>query len=66
LRIGRLDLDGTLVVLVVHRHHLLRSAVQPAVCPGPRAHILHRVHHIGLLGQERIPQIGGPLDIVGQ
>jgi hypothetical protein len=52
--------------LVVHRHDLLGSAVQPAVSPGPRAHVLHRVHHISLLGQERIPKISGPLDITGQ
>jgi hypothetical protein len=28
--------------------------------------LLHRAHHIGLLSQERIPQICGPSNIVGQ
>jgi hypothetical protein len=30
------------------------------------AHALHRVHDIALLSKERISQISGPLDVIGQ
>lgn len=62
LRIGRQDLNG----ILVHGHHLLAGGVQPAVRPGLRAHSLHRAHYVGLLGQERIPKVGSPADVVGQ
>ncbi len=66
LRIGRLYLDGALVVLRVGGDHLLRRGRQPAVRLGPGSHSLHRAHHIGLLGQEGVPQVRGPADIVAQ
>ncbi len=66
LRIGRHDLDCSLVILDVLGYHLLGSRPQTSIRPCLRAHPLHRAHHIGLLSEERVPKVGRPADIVGQ
>jgi len=64
LRIGRLDLDRILAALGIHSHYLLRRRLQPAVGLSSGTHCLHRIHHVGLLGQKRVSEIGSPSDIV--
>ena len=66
LRIGRRDVNGRLPALRLGRNRLLRSGREPAVGLRPRAHPLHRGHHVGLLRQERIAQCRGPLDVLVQ
>jgi hypothetical protein len=46
-------------------HHRLGAGFQISSTLGFSTHPLNRVHHIGLLRQERIPQIRRPLNIVG-
>jgi hypothetical protein len=63
LWVGRLDFDGVLAALVFRGDHLLLRTVKLAIGPGARTHTLHGVHHIILLSQERIAQVGGPTDV---
>src|SRR5258708_3826486 len=63
LRIHRLNLDRRLTVLIFGHHFLLRRVGELAGIPGARPQALNGAHHIGLLGQEGVAQIGGPADI---
>jgi hypothetical protein len=47
-------------------YDLLLTRFQVAVVHGPLAHALDSIHHVAFLRQERIAQVGGPLDIVSQ
>jgi len=66
LRVGRLDFDGALAALVFRCDHLLLRTIEFAIGPSARPHTLHGVHHIILLTQERIAQVGGPADVATQ
>jgi hypothetical protein len=66
LRVGWLDFDGALATLVFRCDHLLLRTVELAIGPGAGTHALHGVHHIILLSQERIAQVGGPADVATQ
>jgi hypothetical protein len=63
LRIGRLDFDRTLAALNVSRDHLLRCGCELSIRHRLRPHSLDGIHHIGLLCQKRVPQVGSPADI---
>jgi hypothetical protein len=39
---------------------------QIALFLGLFAHALHRIHHVALLCQESVAEIGGPLNIIGE
>ncbi len=66
LRIGGLDLNRVLAVLILGGHGLLGSIDQPSLILGAGAHLLNGVHDVSLLGQKCVPQRGGPLDIAGE
>jgi hypothetical protein len=66
LRVGRLDFNGALAALVFHGDHLLLRTVELAIGASAGTHALHGVHHIILLSQERIAQVGGPADVAAQ
>jgi hypothetical protein len=64
LGIGLLDYDHLFIF-----HHLgfylhLLAGFQVALLLGLRAHALHGIHHVGLLGQNSISKIRRPLDII--
>ena len=64
--IRRLDLDVRLPAVVRRDHILLRRRLQLAGLLGLLPHPLYRVHHVLLLGQKSIAQIGRPGDVVIQ
>jgi hypothetical protein len=66
LRIRLFHNNDALVFDNLGLHLLLFIRFQVALLLGLLAHPLHRIHHIALLGQKRIAQISGPLDIVCQ
>jgi len=66
LRVGRLNFDGVLAALIFSGDHLLLRIGEPAIGPSARTHTLHGIHHIILLSQERVAEIGGPVDVAAQ
>jgi hypothetical protein len=66
LRIRLFDHDHTLVLDDLDFHLLLVGWFQIAVVLGFFSHSLHGIHDITLLGEERIAQVSGPLNIVRQ
>ena len=66
LRIGLFNDYYTFIVDSFDFHLLLLSRFQIPSVLGLFAHTLHGVHHIVFLGKERIAQIRGPLNVVGQ
>jgi hypothetical protein len=65
-RIRRLDHHHALVFDYFCFYRLLWGALQGAFILGLHAHALNGAHHIALLGQKGVAQIGGPLDVVPQ
>ena len=63
LRISRLDLNGSLVSLRLCRDPLLPVRIEFAIRSRFRAHVLHGIHNVRLLSQERISQIGSPSNV---
>ena len=66
LRIGLLDDDHLFVFDHLGFHLLLLGGFQVPRALGLLAHALHRIHHIALLRQKSISQVGGPLDVIRQ
>ena len=64
LWVGRLYDDNLLPALVLGGDNLFRCRTEAAVGSRPGAHALDRVHDIGLLCQEGVPEISGPPDIL--
>jgi hypothetical protein len=62
----RLDYDYTLVIDRLLFDLLLLSRLQIALGLGLLAHALYGRHHIALLREKSIPQVGCPLNIVGE
>jgi hypothetical protein len=48
----------------LYLHLFVRLQIPCAFCLG--AHALHRIHYIVLLRKEGVPQVRGPLDVLGQ
>jgi len=61
-----LDNDDFLLLDYLGFHLLLLVGLQGALVLRLLAHPLDRTHHVGLLGQKRIAQLGGPLNVVAQ
>ena len=57
--IGRCDRD----LVVLHRHLAARIGVQFVGITGFTAQALHGIHHVGLLRQEGITQLGEPIEV---
>ena len=66
LRIGGLNHDRALSILILCGHVLLRRGPEPPVLLRAHAHALHRRHHIVLLREKGIAEIGGPLHVLSQ
>ena len=66
LRIRLFDHDHTFAFDDLRLYFLLLVRFQVAVALGLLAHALDGVHHIALLREEGIAQVGGPLNVVGQ
>jgi len=66
LWIGLFDHDHGLAFDDLGFHLLLLVRFQVAFILSLLAHALHGIHHVALLRQERVAQIGGPLDVVCQ
>ena len=66
MRIGLFDDDHALVFDDFGFHLLLLGGFQIALFLGLLAHALHGIHHIALLRQECVAQVGGPLNVVGE
>jgi hypothetical protein len=66
LRVGRLNDDDLLPSLLLSCDRLLRRRRKIAITLCPGAHLLDRVHHVGLLREECVPKLGGPADILVQ
>jgi hypothetical protein len=64
LRVGLLNNDHLLVLNCLGFYFHLFVRLQ-ALILGLLAHALDRVHHIRLLRQESVPQVGCPLNVVG-
>jgi hypothetical protein len=66
LAAGRLNVyDLFPTVLGFCLHHLLLTGFQGPFALRFPSHPLHRIHHVRLLGEKRIPEISRPLDIAG-
>src|SRR5271157_5211270 len=63
LRIGRLNHDRVLPVLLLIRDTLLRRVCQTPVGARRSAELLDGIHQLGLLREEGIAECGGPLDV---
>jgi len=63
---GRLDDYYTLVIDRLRLHLLLLGRLQIPFVFGLSPHALHGRHHIALLREKSIPQVCGPLNIVGE
>ncbi len=61
-----LDYNHGLVIDRLGLHLLLLGRFQMAILLGLFPHALNRRHHIALLRQKSIPQISGPLNVVGE
>ena len=66
LRIGLLDDDDLSAFDDLSRDLLLLGGLQVARGRSLLSHALHGVHHVVLLRQEGIAEVGRPLDVVGQ
>jgi hypothetical protein len=66
LGIRLLNDNRALVLDDLRFHLLLLSCFQIAGVLRLFAHPLHGSHYLSLLGQERVPKVGGPLDVVRQ
>src|SRR5271155_1597023 len=64
--ICRFDGDRALPVLVLRINCQLRRRVQGPFRLGFCTHALHRLHHLGLLGEKGIAKLCGPADVAGQ
>jgi hypothetical protein len=64
LRIRRFDDDNALLFDHFRFYDLLRSSLERSFFLGFSAHALNRIHHVGLLRQKGVAQIGGPLNIL--
>ena len=64
LRVGRLNDDDLLPSLSLSRDRLLRRRRKVAIALRPGAHLLDRVHHVGLLREEGVAKVGGPANIL--
>ena len=53
-----------LLSMILGFHLLLLAGFQIAFVLGLFAHALHGIHHIALLGQERVAEVSGPLNVV--
>jgi hypothetical protein len=65
-RTGLLDNDDLLALDCLDFDLLLLGRLQVALVLSDFAHMLHGSHYIVLLREERVPQVGGPLDVLGQ
>ena len=63
LRIGGLNLDRRLAILILRHDLFLRSIGQFAGSLGLGPQALDSGHYVGLLRKERVAKIGGPADI---
>jgi hypothetical protein len=66
LRIRLLDHNHALVLNRFGLDLLLLCGFQIAFFLRLFSHALHSLHHIGLLGQEGVAEIGGPLNVIGE
>ena len=64
LRVGLLNDNDLLALDNFCFHFLLLSGLKIARVLGLFPHPLNGIHHVGLLGQKRVAQIGSPLDII--
>jgi hypothetical protein len=64
LGIGLLDYNNLLGFNDLGLDLLLFVGFQIALFLGLRSHPLYRFHHVILLNQESVTQLGGPLDVV--
>jgi len=61
-----LNHDHLLAAFASRFHFLLGASFKRALALSLGPHALNCVHHVGLLGQERVAEIRRPLDIAGQ
>jgi hypothetical protein len=66
LRVGGRDLDRALPVLYLGGDNLLLRALQLPGLLRPGPHSLDRIHHVCLLSQKRVAEVGGPTNIAAQ
>ena len=66
LRIGGLNHDRALAVLLFRSDALLRRVRQTSVVAGGSAQPLDGVHHVGLLRKENVAEVGGPLNVTSE
>ncbi len=66
LRISRFDYDDALTLDDCRLHLLLLVGFQIALILGFLAHPLNGIHHITLLRQKSVAQVGGPLNVICQ
>jgi len=63
LRIGLFNNNNVLVILGLSLDYLFLARLQRALGLCFRAHALHGIHHVLLLGEKGIPQVCRPLDV---
>src|SRR5580658_1528131 len=66
LWVGLLNDNYSLRLYYLRFHSLLLGGFQVSCIHGLLAHSLHRVHHVTLLREEGVTQVGGPLDAVNK